>query len=351
MRLIKNVTLHDRLVDIAVEDGKIVKIGNLEGEGADFGGARIFPGLIDTHSHGCVGEDTMGGDIAKMARWQLSQGITTWYPTTTTMSEEDTVAATLADINVEGGANIPGFHLEGPFINAKYKGAQNEKYVIPANLELLMKAGRVKKVSVAPETEGCIDFIRSCEAVVSLGHTDTDYDTARAAFEAGAVCLTHTFNCMPGMHHRNPGPIPAGAECGAYAELICDGVHVHPAMVKLLIGMYGTDRVVLISDSVRPAGLGDGVYELGGQDIKVIGGKAYTMGGNLAGSTSMLIDCVRCAIRFGIPESDAVKMATEVPARLMGLTEKGKIEVGMDADFIIVDDEFNLIKSVARGEI
>lgn len=351
MKLIKNVRVNGQIVDVKIENGKFTEIGKISGEGIDFGGAKMYPGLIDTHSHGCIGRDTMDADLAEMAKYYLAHGTTTWYPTTMTVSEEAIVRACHANTDVEGGANIPGFHLEGPFINAKYKGAQNEKYVIPANLELLMKAGRVKKVSVAPETEGCIDFIRSCEAVVSLGHTDTDYDTARAAFEAGAVCLTHTFNCMPGMHHRNPGPIPAGAECGAYAELICDGVHVHPAMVKLLIGMYGTDRVVLISDSVRPAGLGDGVYELGGQDIKVIGGKAYTMGGNLAGSTSMLIDCVRCAIRFGIPESDAVKMATEVPARLMGLTEKGKIEVGMDADFIIVDDEFNLIKSVARGEI
>jgi N-acetylglucosamine-6-phosphate deacetylase len=155
---------------------------------------------------------------------------------------------------------------------------------------------------------------------------------------------------MPGLHHRNPGPIPAGAECGAYAELICDGIHVHPAMVRLLVGLYGTDRVILISDSVRPAGLADGTYDLGGLDITVKDGVARTAGGNLAGSTSMLIDCVRCAIKFGIPEYEAVKMATLNPARLMGLDKKGRIEVGCDADFIIVDNDFNLIKSIARGE-
>ena len=350
MKLIKNVNLYGEIVDIAVEDGKITEIGKIEGEGTDFGGAKIYPGLIDTHSHGCIGRDTCEGDLCEMAKHYLKNGTTTWYPTTMTVSEEEIIAATEAKTNIEGGANIPGFHLEGPFINVKLKGAQNEKYVIPPTMELLRKCTAVKKISLAPEVESSLEFIKECPAVVSLGHTTADYDTAKAAFEAGAKCLTHTYNCMPGLHHRNPGPIPAGAECGAYAELICDGIHVHPAMVRLLIGLYGTDRVVLISDSVRPAGLADGTYDLGGLDITVKDGVARTAGGNLAGSTSMLIDCVRCAIKFGIPEYDAVKMATLNPARLMGLDKKGRIEVGCDADFIIVDNDFNLIRSIARGE-
>ena len=351
MKVIKNVRLHGEICDIATDGGKIIEIGrSLPGEGVDFGGAKIYPGLIDTHSHGCIGRDTCEGDLAEMARYYLAHGTTTWYPTTMTVSEEEIIAATEAITEIENGANIPGFHLEGPFINVTYKGAQNEKYIIPPSMELLKKCTAVKKISLAPEVEGSLDFIKECPAVVSLGHTTTDYDTAMAAFAAGAKCLTHTYNCMSPMHHRNPGPIPAGAESGAYAELICDGVHVHPAMVRLLIKLYGTDRVVLISDSVRPAGLGDGVYDLGGIDITVSDGKAYTPGGNLAGSTSMLIDCVKCAIRFGIPEEDAVKMATKNPAELMGLTTKGRIEVGCDADFIIVDDDFNLIKAIARGE-
>ena len=350
MKLIKNVNFYGNLVDIAVEDGKIIKIGRCEGDGVDFGGAKIYPGLIDTHSHGCIGRDTCEGDLAEMARHYLKCGTTTWYPTTMTVSEEEIIAATEAITEIEGGANIPGFHLEGPFINKKLKGAQNEKYVIPPTIELLKKCTAVKKITIAPEVEGSLEFIKECPAVVSLGHTTADYDTAEAAFRAGARCLTHTFNCMPGMHHRDPGPIPAGAECGAYAELISDGIHVHPAMVRALIKLYGTDRVVLISDSVRPAGLSDGIYDLGGLNITVKDGVARTEEGNLAGSTSMLIDCVRCAIKFGIPEEDAVKMATLNPARLMGLDKKGRIEVGCDADFIIVDDDFNLIKSIARGE-
>lgn len=350
MKLIKNVNLYGTLVDIAVEDGKIVEIGKIDGDGTDFGGAKIYPGLIDTHSHGCIGRDTCEGELEEMAKHYLKNGTTTWYPTTMTVSEEEIIAATEAKTNIKDGANIPGFHLEGPFINVQLKGAQNEKYVIPPTMELIKKCTAVKKISLAPEVEGSLEFIRECPAVVSLGHTTTDYDTAKAAFEAGAKCLTHTYNCMPGLHHRNPGPIPAGAECGAYAELICDGIHVHPAMVRLLVGLYGTDKVVLISDSVRPAGLADGTYDLGGIDITVKDGVARTPGGNLAGSTSMLIDCVRCAIKFGIPEYDAVKMATLNPARLMGLDKKGRIDVGCDADFIIVDDDFNLIKAIARGE-
>ena len=350
MKLLKNVRLYGKTVDIAVQNGKIAGIGKYDGEGVDFGGNKIYPGLIDTHSHGCIGKDASDGDIAEMARYYLKNGTTTWYPTTMTVSANDIRKACLSDTEIEGGANIPGFHLEGPFINKALKGAQNEEFVINPTMDLIKACPKAKKITVAPEVEGAIDFIRECGLVVSIGHTTADYDTAREAFLAGASCLTHTYNCMPGLHHRNPGPIPAGAECGAYAELICDGIHVHPAMVRLLVGLYGTDRIVLISDSVRPAGLADGEYELGGLPITVKGGVARTEGGNLAGSTSMLIDCVRCAIRFGIPEYDAVKMATENPARLMGLKEKGKIEVGFDADFIIVDDGFNLIKTVARGE-
>ena len=349
MKLIKNVTHKGNLVDIAVDQGKIVGIGKFDGEGVDFGGARIYPGLIDTHSHGCIGKDTMDGELCEMAEYYLANGTTTWYPTTMTVSEEDIIRVTNIDLSSIGGANIPGFHLEGPFINAKYKGAQNEKYVIPPAMELIKSCKNVKKITLAPESEGAMDFIRECDAVVSIGHSTCDYDTARAAFEAGASCLTHTYNCMSPMHHRAPGPIPAGAECGAYAEVICDGVHIHPAMIRLLVKLYGKERVILISDSVRAAGMPDGVYELGGLPITVTDGKAFTEGGNLAGSTATLLYCVRRAIEFGIPEEDAVMMATENPARLMGLN-KGKLEVGYDADFIIVDEDFNLIKSIVRGE-
>jgi N-acetylglucosamine-6-phosphate deacetylase len=285
-----------------------------------------------------------------MAEWELAHGTTTWYPTTVTLSIDQLARATAQETEFENGANIPGFHLEGPFINKKYKGAQNEDYVIAPTTEILEKCKKVKTISLAPETEGAIEFIKNCPVVVSLGHTDADYDTAMAAFNAGARKLTHTYNCMPGIHHRAPGPIGAGAEHGeVYAELICDGIHIHKAAVKMLIKIYGVDKVILISDSISATGLSDGLYDLGGVPVTVTNGVARTPGGNLAGSTTTLLGCVKKAIEFGISPEDAVKMASENPARLMGLN-KGKIAVGYDADFIIVDDDFNLIKAIARGE-
>ena len=351
MKVIKNVSLRGVITDITIDDGKIVAIEKCDTDGVDFGGAKIYPGLIDIHSHGCIGYDTMDGHLEEMADFELSHGITTWYPTTMTMSADDIIAATGRDISFGHGATIPGFHMEGPFINSKYKGAQNEAFIIPPSKELFDRCKGIKKVTVAPETEGALEFISSCPAVISLGHTDADYDTASRAFEAGARCLTHTYNAMPGIHHRAPGPIGAASERDdVYAELICDGKHIHKAAVKMLIKLFGYDRVILISDSMLATGLSDGRYMFGGQPIDVKDGTALTDTGHLAGSTSTLFDCVRVAISFGISEEDAVKMASENPARLMGLN-KGKIEVGYDADFIIVDEGFNLIRAVARGEL
>lgn len=352
MKVIKNVRLYGSLTDITVDNGKIVGIGLTDEPGTDFGGNKIYPGLIDIHSHGCIGYDTMEGNIDKMADWELSQGVTTWYPTTMTMSREDVARATSAPIDFGHGANIPGFHLEGPFINVKYKGAQNEKYIIPPSMDFVNDCKNVALITLAPEVEGAIDFIKECPYVVAIGHTDTDYDTAVRAFEAGAKCLTHTYNAMPGIHHRKPGPIGAGSDCeGVYAQLICDGTHVHPSAVRMLIKMYGTDRICFISDSLNATGLAEGRYMFGGQEILVKNGVARVgdENGPIAGAITSLFGCVKCAIKFGIPEEDAVKMASLNPAKLMGLN-KGVIAEGYDADFIIVDDEFNLVKAIARGE-
>ena len=354
MKLIRNVRLYGDVVDIAIENGRISDIvphGSekyAECDGTDFGGNKIYPGLIDIHTHGAIGIDTMDARLDELSEFYLSHGTTTWYPTTMTMSTEDILRATGA--KYEGrGANIPGFHLEGPYINVSRKGAQNAKYILEPSIEHFKSLGNIKLVTIAPEVEGAVDFIRECDAVVCIGHTDCNYDTAMAAFEAGAKCLTHTFNAMPSIHHRNPGPIPAGADAGAYAQLIADGFHVHPTVIRMLVKLYGTDRVVLISDSLAATALADGNYISGGLAVTVKGGSATLSDGTIAGSTVTLFECVRRAISFGISESDAVKMASETPAALMGLN-KGRIEVGYDADFIIVDDEFNLVRAIARGE-
>jgi N-acetylglucosamine-6-phosphate deacetylase len=352
MKFIKNVRLYDKTTDIGIENGKIAFIGKTDECGKDFGGLKIYPGLIDVHSHGCMGYDTMDEEdhLSEMARFQLSHGTTTWYPTTMTMSREDIIKATSRNTEIEGGANIPGFHMEGPFINPLRKGAQNERFIFRPSMELFNECKNIKMVTIAPELPGSRKFIEECPAIVSLGHSDADYETAKGAFAAGVRCLTHTFNAMNGIHHREPGPIGAAAENGeVYAQLITDGKHVHPSVVKMLINIFGDERIIIISDSIRATGIDDGEYSFGGQKITVTNRTALTENGALAGSTSTLFDCVRSLISFGIEEERAVKMATENPARLMGL-DKGQIKVGMDADFILVDDSFNLIHSIARGE-
>ncbi len=349
--IIKNVLLKGEVTDISVDGGIITAIGKTNAEGIDFSGCKVYPGLIDIHIHGCIGYDTMEGGIEEMSDWLLSQGTTSWYPTTMSMGEEDIIAATSQNITAGRGANVLGFHMEGPFINKKYKGAMNEKYIIPPSLELLKRCKNVKRITIAPETEGADKFIPECPAQVSLGHSDADYDTAKKAFALGATSLTHTYNVMRGIHHRAPGPIGAGSDTeGVFAELISDGKHIHPSAVRMLVKIYGKERIILISDAMRATGLGDGEYEFGGQTITVKDGTALTQGGNLAGSTATLLQCVRNAVEFGIPEEDAFAMASENPARLMKLN-KGKIEVGYDADLIIVDENLNLVKAIARGEI
>ncbi len=354
MKVIKNVSLYGKVSDIAIKDGKIADIAPAEDKkyedfpSVDFGGMKIYPGLIDIHTHGAMGIDAMDARLDELSEFYLSHGITTWYPTTMTVSTEDIIRATSA--KYEGrGANIPGFHLEGPYINVKRAGAQNPDYIIPPNLEHFLSLGNIKLLTIAPETEGALDFIKNCPVVVCIGHTNCTYGEAMAAFSAGAKCLTHTFNAMPSIHHRDPGPIPAGADAGAYAQLITDGVHVHPSVIRMLVKLYGEDRVVIISDSLSPTGLSDGKCKSGGLDVTVKDGVATLADGTLAGSTTTLFECVKRAISFGIDECSAVKMASENPARLMGLS-KGKIAVGYDADFIIVDEKFNLVRAIARGE-
>lgn len=345
--VLKNVMLKGTVTDLIIENGIISCTEKTDLPGTDMGGLKAYPGLIDIHSHGAVGVDVMDGRLEAVAKYQLSHGITTYYPTTLTVSEEDIIAATEQKTDFEDGANIPGFHIEGPFINTERKGAQNEKYIVPPSLEVYNRYKRVKLITLAPEIEGAIDFIRGCDAVVCIGHSNADYETAKEAFEAGAKCITHTFNAMAGIHHRDPAIIGAGADAGAYAQIISDGFHLHPATVRLAVKMFGKERIVLISDSMLGTSANDGEYLFGGLHTTVKNGRAYTDYGAIAGSTTNLFDCVKAAVSFGIPEEDAVMMATENPARLMKLN-KGKVSEGYDADLIFVDENFEL-KSVMLG--
>ncbi len=346
-KVLKNVRIDGRVTDLIAIDGKIAAIGKTDKAGEDCGGYDLFPGLFDIHAHGCVGYDTMEiaeGGLAEMCRFELSHGVTSWMPTTMTMDMDTIRGVVNRDLSGLDGAKVAGFHMEGPYIADKYKGAQNGAFIKPPSLEEFRTLQNVRIVTLAPELAGSMEFIRECGAVVSLGHTAADYETAREAIQNGATCLTHTFNAMPPLHHRDPGPIGAAVEGDIYAEVICDGLHVSRAAILTLYRTFGPDRLILISDSLRATGLGDGEFSFGGQKILVKEGVARIEAGNLAGSTSTLFDCVRKAIEFGIPKADALKMASATPAALLGM-KKGKLAVGYDAEFILVDGQMNLIRS------
>ena len=354
--LITNAFVKGTFRNIEIEDGKIIAVTPAKHvDGAvDVKGKRVIPGLIDVHTHGCVGMDTLDGNFAPMCDFLAKNGTTSWLPTTMTM-DADTVERVTHLPTEFPGAQILGFHMEGPYISPKYKGAQNEAYIKAPDYEKFKRFSNVKMITVAPEQPGSMDFIRrvTSEGVcVALGHTDCDYDTAVAAIESGADCLTHTFNAMQPLHHRKPGPIGAACEKHIYAQLICDGVHIHKASVLAAYRMFGSDRLTLISDAIRPAGLPVGTEsESGGIPVVVRDGAVYLRDAEntLAGSGSTLWHCVCCAVGMGIEFDEAVKMATETPAELLGVN-KGKIEVGRDADLLVIDDEMNIEQVIIAGK-
>ena len=351
--ILKNALLNNDLCDIEIKDGKISYIGKLGNGDMDLKGLKVYPGLIEIHAHGCIGHDTMdGNNLNEMSVYQAENGITSWYPTTMTMPYDDLRRAVNVDISHIKGANVLGFHLEGPHIAMKYKGGQNAEYVTPPSIEEFKTLKNAKLVTIAPEVENGYEFIKNCEAVVCLGHTEATYEDGIKAFECGAKCLTHTFNAMPPLHHRNPGVIGAAVEANAYAQVICDGLHIHPAVVKSLYKMFGSDRMIIISDTLRAADVPEGEYELGGQIVTVKDGLCRLKDGTIAGSTTNLFKCVQKVISFGIDPDEAFKMASYTPATLMGISDtKGSVEVGKDADLIVVDDAYNLVLSMVGGTI
>jgi N-acetylglucosamine-6-phosphate deacetylase len=325
--------------------------GDIDGRGL-----AAVPGLVDIHSHGCLGRDTMDADFAEMAAYRAKNGTTTWLPTTMTAFREDIARACAAPRDLPG-ARMPGLHLEGPHIAASRKGAQNEACIRPPDIgELRAMRPAAIRVTIAPELPGALDYIRAAAETgvsVTLGHTDATFDQACAAFDAGASCLTHTYNAMPGLHHRKPGPIGAALAKGAFAELICDGLHVHPAMVLMLYRAFGPDRVALISDSIRPAGAPEGTYDCGGLEVFAKNGELRLADGTLAGSNATLWHCVRQAVKFGIPFADAIRMATATPAAAAHL-DAGVLAPGRPADVLLVDlsgDLPELKTVILRGEV
>lgn len=353
MKVFKNANIKGEITDIIIDDGKFVSFQKTSEEGIDLKGAEVIPGMVDIHTHGCLGFDPTD-DIEKleeMSDFFAKNGTTTWYPTTLTVSMEKLKKAVSVDISNIKGANIPGFHMEGPFISSKKLGAMNGKYVIKPDAEVVNALEQVKIINIAPEVDGAIEFIENCNAVVCLGHTVADYDTAVKAAKAGAKCLTHTFNAMPPFLHREPSLIGAAVTEDLYAQVISDGVHIHPAAVLGLYKMLGSDRMILISDCISATGVTDnGEIMFGGKKAFIVDGICRNEEGALNGSTTVLYKCVKKAIEFGIEKYEAIKMATETPSKLMGIN-KGRLEVGFDADFLIIDDNMNIIDTVIGGEI
>ena len=350
--ILNNAKVRGEIFNIVLEDGIIEEITKeYRGEGVDLKGKTLIPGLIDLHSHGRNGLDTMDADFERLCLMYAKLGTTSWLPTTMTESYDDLIKVCNAPRCFKG-ANILGIHLEGPFISKKYKGAQDEKFIKKPNISDFKLFKGVKMITVAPETEGAIEFIKeiSEDTVVSIGHTDCDYETAIKAIEAGANCLTHTYNAMPPLDKRNPGPIGAGFEKGIYAQMICDGFHVSRPVVLATYKMFGADRMTLISDSIRPAGLPDGDYDFSGHKFNVKNKTVRLPDGTIAGSYASLWDCVKNCIEFGIPFFDAVKMATETPAKMLKVN-KGVVAVGYDADLLVINDNLEIETVIIGGEI
>lgn len=324
----------------------------------------VIPGLVDIHFHGSAGADMSDGDVEglhKMGAYEASRGITAMCPATMTLPQEVLLKAALAAkayVPAENEAALVGINMEGPYISPGKVGAQNPEYVRNPDIEEFKElqeasGGLFKLVDIAPEEPNADVFIETLadDVRISVAHTTTNYDTAEAAFAKGARHMTHLYNAMPGLHHREPGPIPAAVEHPEVtAEIIADGVHIHPAMVRLAFKLFGDDRMILVSDTLRAAGLGDGVYDLGGQDVTVKGPVATIEAGNLAGSVSDLMRCLTVAVKdMDIPLVSAVKASTINPARAIGLEDRGVIAPGYVADAVVLDQDLSIKAVVVRG--
>ena len=356
--------------DIEVKDGRFQTVSpavtsDKPGESVDCTGKYIIPGFIELHSHGCIGHDFTTADtkdMEKMCEFYGKNGITSILATTMTI---DYKIYKKAMTNIKEmikiqkkGSRIIGINMEGPFLGADKKGAHDERYLMPIDeekyLELNELSGdNVRIIDLDPNLAGSLEFIKkySKSKVISLAHTSCDYDLASKAIEAGATHITHLFNAMNGMHHRQPGLVGAVSDFDVHAEMICDGIHIHPAVIRLMY-KAASDKLILISDSMSAAGLEDGIYELGGQKVYVVNGKATLEDGTIAGSTTTVYKAFKNVIRYGIPVEQAILSATLIPAMAVRAEKEiGSIAPGKRADFIIMDQDYNIEKVFKDGEI
>lgn len=340
-------------IDSQVDDAQVIEAGGL----------WVIPGLIDVHVHGAAGSDTMDATPAalqSMASFFLKHGVTSYLPTTITASPQAIQSAVDNVKNLSQpltGAQHLGMHLEGPYLCVEYSGAQPSEWLRapdPQEYERWL-IDVIRLVTLAPELPGALDMIAAGVRRgirFSVGHSKAGYDQVVEAANRGLSHATHTFNGMVGLHHREPGTVGAIlVDERIYAEVIADGVHLHPAVVKLLVRAKGPDRTILVTDAIRATGLEDGEYDLGGHMVRVHEGIARTARGGLAGSTLTLNAAVRNVIQFtGIPIPEALAMATTTPAAMLGLAgRKGVLQKGADADLVLVDPSWNVWATMING--
>lgn len=335
----------------------------------DADGLYAIPGLIDIHFHGCMGHDFCDGTVEAIdaiTRYEASCGVTSVCPATMTVSPESLVqvmdaARTYNESPARPGqASLVGINMEGPFISEAKKGAQAAEHIRLCDEALFCSlqersGGLIKLVDIAPENEGVMEFIDALhdKVTISLAHTTADYQTAKEAYDRGARHATHLYNAMPPFTHRAPGVVGAAFDSPhCRAELICDGVHIHPSVVRATFQLFGDDRMILISDSMRAAGMEDGQYTLGGQDVAVKGKYATLVSdGALAGSVTNLMDCMRTAVKeMQIPLESAIACATMNPAKAIGIYDRyGSISTGKIANLVLLDQDLNLRQVIIHG--
>lgn len=352
----------------AVENGKFTSVLEDGQDAVDLHGAYVIPGLIDIHNHGNSNADFSDGDLAglqKMAGYLGRNGITSFAPASMTLpydvlSQAFETAVQLRKNPPAHAAKLMGIQMEGPFFSEKKKGAQNGAYLREPDFAAFRAlyeqcGGLVRIVDLAPELPGSVEFVSQAKSLctVSIAHTDADYAAAKAAIDAGATHLTHLYNAMPPIHHRKPGVIGAASENEAVrAELICDGIHVHPSSIRMAFRLFGAERICLISDALRCCGMPDGEYELGGQTVYLRGKTCTLHDGTLAGSVTNLFDCMVNVISYGIAPEAAVRAATYNPACAIGAqAEIGTIENGKCADFVVCDADWNRKQVYIDGEL